>query len=89
MTAPQLAKSTYISGPDDKLAVIDVYEQSGSGVVNSYQETHGEAIDVLEGLNGEGGGGGGEGGGGDGAGGAAGHSEDPRMPHQSQPSRLL
>lgn len=75
MTAPQLAKSTYISGPDDKLAVIDVYEQSGSGVVNSYQETHGEAIDVLEGLNGEGGGGGGEGGGGEGSGGSGGSGD--------------
>lgn len=76
MTAPQLAKTTFRSGPEDELAVIDVYEKQGSGVVNSYQETHKDSIDVLDSLNGEGAGeGGGEGGGGSTPDGS--ESEDP------------
>lgn len=54
MTAPQLAETTFVSGPDDELAVVDVYEESGSGVVNSYQETHPQEIDPLEAVNGGG-----------------------------------
>lgn len=54
MSAPKLATTTFQAGPDDKLAVIDVYEKEGSGVVNSFQETHGDAIDVLDTLAGGG-----------------------------------
>lgn len=70
MPAPQLATTTFTAGPDQKLAVIDVYEEDGSGIVNSFQELHNNAIDVLDTLTGnKGGGGGGEGGGGNGGGG--------------------
>ena len=52
MTAPQLAETTFVSGPDDGLAVVDVYGEGGSGVVNSYQETHPQEIDPLSAADG-------------------------------------
>lgn len=53
MSAPKLATTTFEAGPDDKLAVVDVYAESSGGIVNSYQETHDESIDVLDSLNGK------------------------------------
>lgn len=55
MSAPKLATTTFEAGPDDKLAVVDVYAEGSGGIVNSYQETHDESIDVLDSLNGAGG----------------------------------
>jgi len=37
MSLLNLARTTYLSGPDDKLAAIDVYKKSDSSVVNSIQ----------------------------------------------------
>lgn len=54
MAGPKIANTTSANGPDDKLIVVDVYEENGSKVANSYQETHPEAIDVLDGLDGGG-----------------------------------
>lgn len=48
MTGPKMAETITATGPDDKLIVVDVYQEEGSAVVNSYQETHPEAIDVLD-----------------------------------------
>lgn len=76
MTAPKLADTTFVSGPDDSLIVVDVYGNGGGGVVNSYQETHPAEIDPLTaaGGGGSGGGGGGGDGGGSGGGGSGGGS---------------
>lgn len=38
----KLVETTYKAGPDDKLAVVDVYKASGSGIVNSYQDSFGD-----------------------------------------------
>lgn len=52
MSGPKIAKSTSANGPDDELIVVDVYDEDGSEVANKYQETHPDAIDVLDGLDG-------------------------------------
>jgi hypothetical protein len=65
MAGPKLAETIAATGPDDKLIVVDVYEKEGSSVVNSYQETHPEAIDVLDTAKGTSQDGGGEEGGDD------------------------
>ncbi len=57
MAGPKIAKTTSANGPDDKLIVVDVYEEDGSQIENSYQETHPESLDVLDGLDGGGAGG--------------------------------
>ena len=54
MAGPKLAKTVAANGPDDKLIVVDVYTEDGSEVANSYQDTHPEAIDVLDGAGGGG-----------------------------------
>ena len=38
----KLVETTYKAGPDDKLAVVDVYKASDSGIVNSYQDSFGD-----------------------------------------------
>lgn len=60
MAGPKIAETIASTGPDDKLIVVDVYEKEGSSVVNSYQETHPDAIDVLDTAKGGGDAAGGE-----------------------------
>ena len=38
----KLVSTTYQAGPNDELAVVDVYKASGSGIVNSYQDSFGD-----------------------------------------------
>ncbi len=52
MSKSRLAKTIFQSGPDDDLIVKDVYESDSSEVVNSYDKTEPEAIDVLDTING-------------------------------------
>lgn len=55
MSTGKLTDTVFIAGPDDSLGVVDVYDQSGGGVVNSYQEQYhavGDALDdFLSGAN--------------------------------------
>lgn len=44
----KLAKPSFQTGPDDELAVVDVYEKDKSEVVNSYQEKDNEAIEAVD-----------------------------------------
>lgn len=53
MSQSLLAKTTFQTGPDDSLRVVDVYGEQASGVINSYQAKDSEAIDVLDALNGK------------------------------------
>lgn len=41
----KLADTTFNTSPDDKLAVVDVYESGGGGVENSYQEKYSQNND--------------------------------------------
>lgn len=50
----KLAKPTYEAGPEDELIVKDVYNCKSSAVVNSYQESVGDAVggmDDIPGMN--------------------------------------
>lgn len=53
MSKSRLVKTTFQSGPDDGLAAVDVYKKDTSEVVNSYDATEPEAIDVLDSINGK------------------------------------
>ena len=53
MSKSRLVETTFQSGPDDGLAAVDVYKKDTSEVVNSYDATEPEAIDVLDSLNGK------------------------------------
>jgi len=44
----KLVDPTYVAGPEDELAVVDVYGKGDSGVVNSFQEKHDSAIDAVD-----------------------------------------
>lgn len=50
-----LVKTTYTSGPNDKLAAVDVYKKPGAAVVNSWQDLGAKVgLDVLGALTGTG-----------------------------------
>ena len=44
----KLAKPSFQTGPDDDLAVIDVYKKDTSEIVNSYQEKDNETIEAVD-----------------------------------------
>ena len=44
----KLAKTTYEAGPEDQLIVKDVYKETSSAVVNSYQDKVGDALNVVD-----------------------------------------
>ena len=48
MATGKLTDTVFIAGPDDKLGVLDVYEQSSPGVVNSYQENFHDVPSALD-----------------------------------------
>lgn len=53
MSQSRLVKTIFQAGPDDQLIVKDVYDSNSSEVVNSYDKTEPEALDVLDPLNGK------------------------------------
>lgn len=53
MSKSKLVKTTFQSGPDDGLLAVDIYESESGEVVNSYDKTESEALDVLDTLNGK------------------------------------
>lgn len=50
MSTGKLAPTVFIAGPEDKLGVVDVYEQSSDAIVNSYQEQFHNVMDSLDGF---------------------------------------
>jgi hypothetical protein len=48
MSTGKLTSTTFISGPKDELAPVDVYQQSGSGVQNSYHSSFHEVSGALD-----------------------------------------
>ena len=47
MSTGKLTATVFMAGPEDKLGVVDVYEQVSDSIVNSYQEQFHNVMDSL------------------------------------------
>lgn len=48
MATGKLTSTVFIAGPEDKLGVVDVYEQSSDSIINSFQEEFHKVSDSLD-----------------------------------------
>ena len=50
MSTGKLTATVFMAGPEDKLGVVDVYDQASDSIVNSYQEQFHNVMDSLDGF---------------------------------------
>ena len=50
MSTGKLTATVFMAGPEDKLGVVDVYEQASDSIVNSHQEQFHNVMDSLDGF---------------------------------------